>query len=141
MTPALCGTWRLVGEELYDEQMRLTPYQRPPSRGYLTYTPEGLIFWIRSDQERAPFATPDFRAASLEEKAAAAESFRAYVGRYELRGDQIVHHVELSLLPNWVGTQQTRTFLLTGDVLQLTSTPFMENKQKVVGRLRFERVR
>jgi hypothetical protein len=141
MSPALCGTWKLISEELRDEHMGISPYQRPPSRGYLTYTLEGFVFWIRSDQERASFAKADFRAASLTEKAAAADSFRAYVGRYEVRGDQVIHHIELSLFPNWASTQQTRSFRLSGDLLELTSSPLMESNQKVVGILRFERVR
>jgi hypothetical protein len=29
-------------------------------------------------------------------------------GRYEFRGDTVVHRVELSLFPNWVGVEQER---------------------------------
>jgi hypothetical protein len=39
----------------------------------------------------------------------------AYAGRYSLHGDRVVHHVELSLFPNWVGTDQMRSVEGTGD--------------------------
>jgi hypothetical protein len=37
----------------------------------------------------------------------------AYAGRYSFLGDHVIHHVELSLFPNWVGSDQER--FTTGD--------------------------
>jgi hypothetical protein len=48
----------------------------------------------------------------------------AYCGRYEVHGDHVVHHIEQSLFPNWVGTSQKRFIELEGDRLTLTTDPF-----------------
>jgi hypothetical protein len=42
------------------------------------------------------------------------EGFVAYGGRYSFSGDRVIHHVEMSLFPNWVGSDQERTVSLTG---------------------------
>ncbi len=50
------------------------------------------------------------------------EGFVAYAGRYSFRGDRVIHHVELSLFPNWVGTDQQRWVELAGDRLTLSAS-------------------
>jgi hypothetical protein len=40
-----------------------------------------------------------------------------YCGRYEFRGETVVHLLELSLLPNWVGVDQERLVQVTGNRL------------------------
>jgi hypothetical protein len=52
------------------------------------------------------------------------ESYVSYCGRYEVRGESVFHHVEMSLFPNWVGTQQERYFQFAGDRLILSTPPF-----------------
>jgi hypothetical protein len=42
------------------------------------------------------------------------EGFVACAGRYTFHGDPVVHHVELSLFPNWVGSDQERSVQLAG---------------------------
>jgi len=44
--------------------------------------------------------------------------------RYEVDDDRVVHHIEVSLFPNWVEVKQERMFELNGDRLTL-STPLM----------------
>ena len=67
--------------------------------------------------------TEDSLGGTLEEKARAASGFMAYCGRYEVHGDHVVHHIEQSLFPNWVGTSQKRFIELEGDRLTLPRTP------------------
>jgi hypothetical protein len=49
----------------------------------------------------------------------------AYAGRYSFSGDRVIHHVELSLFPNWVGTDQQRSVELSGDRLILSARPLL----------------
>jgi hypothetical protein len=51
-------------------------------------------------------------AAPDAEIAAAARDYFAYCGTYELRGGEVVHRVELSLLPNWIGAEQVQLVML-----------------------------
>jgi hypothetical protein len=53
------------------------------------------------------------------------EGFVAYAGRYSFHGDRVIHHVELSLLPNWVGSDQQRSIELSGDRLILSARPLL----------------
>jgi Lipocalin-like domain len=91
--------------------------------GYLLYTAEHRFAVMISRTGRARFAASDLLSGTTAEKARAGEGFVAYAGRYSFYGDQVVHHVELSLFPNWVGTDQQRTVDLAGDRLTLSASP------------------
>jgi len=76
--------------------------------------------------DRASFeSTNIWAAASPEEKQAAFDSYSSYCGRYEVKQDKIIHHVELSLFPNWSGMGQERYFEFAGDWLTLRTPPTM----------------
>jgi lipocalin-like protein len=126
MTPdalreALVGAWRLVSYKAtaVDDGQVVEPFGAQP-RGLITYTPGGHM----SAQIMHP-ARPDFREARLEEGqpeelAAAALGYMAYGGTYDVpTGGLVVHHVQLSLFPNWVGTTLTRVAELDGRRLRL----------------------
>jgi hypothetical protein len=68
---------------------------------------------------RSYFKTEDIWAATPEEKLAAFDSYNSYSGRYEVKGNKVIHHVELSLFPNWIGGSQERYFEFSGDRLTL----------------------
>jgi hypothetical protein len=60
------------------------------------------------------------------------EGFVGYAGRYSFHGDRVVHHVELSLFPNWVGSNQERSSSLPGDRLTLSASPLLlAGKQQI----------
>jgi Lipocalin-like domain len=40
-------------------------------------------------------------------------------------GDTVLHHVELSLFPNWVGVTQERLVKISGDQLTLSTRPLL----------------
>ena len=52
---------------------------------------------------RRPFVAGDLLGGSTAEKAGAAETYVSYCGRYEFHGPTVLHHVDLSFFPNWVG--------------------------------------
>jgi hypothetical protein len=55
----------------------------------------------------------------------AAGTYVFYCGRYEFRGETVVHHLELSLLPNWVGVDYERLVEVTGNRLVLSTRPIL----------------
>ena len=59
--------------------------------------------------------------ASDAEKAAAYAGCLVYSGTYEIAGHEILHKVDLSLYPNWVGTTQRRRAALRDGRLLLTA--------------------
>jgi hypothetical protein len=72
---------------------------------------------------RTNFASPDDLQAPAEEKLAAFDTYSSYSGRYEVRGQKVIHHVEISLFPNWTGKEQERYFEFSGDRLTLNAPP------------------
>lgn len=72
---------------------------------------------------RVHFKLGDIWAASPEEKLAAFDSYNSYSGRYEVNQNKVIHHVEFSLFPNWIGGSQERYFEFSGDRLTLRTPP------------------
>ena len=122
MLEHLVGTWRLKVYESQAADGNVSFPMGPDALGYLAYTLDGYVFVSISRRER-PAPTSNWPESTPAEKAAAASSFASYCGRYELRGDHIVHHVEQSLVPNNVGTSQVRYVEMDGDRLTLTDEP------------------
>ncbi len=89
----------------------LHPYGEHPS-GMLTYQPGGFMSAQLSVANPARFASEDLTKASTDEAAAAWHNSISYWGTFSLRPDRqiIVHHVEGSAFPNWIGTDQARNF-------------------------------
>jgi hypothetical protein len=82
---------------------------RTDALGSLLYHADGRFSVTISRRSRAGFAAGDLLSRTTEEQARAVEGYVAYAGRYSFHGDRVIHHVELSLLPNWVGTDQQRS--------------------------------
>ena len=106
---SVVGTWKLVSVASTtdkDETNKAALGQHPS--GLLTYTADGRMMAIISDDGRKPLSIPDRLAAPAEERAQAYSTFMAYAGRYTFTCDKVVHHVEVASLQNWVNTDQTR---------------------------------
>ncbi len=116
------GAWKLISVETRDENGEL--FRRGHRTGYLLYSEEGYISVAFMKEGRPTFASGDIRGGTVEEKMAAVEGYVSYSGRFEVRGDKVVHHIEVSLFPNWVGVSQERLYGFEGDRLTL-STPLM----------------
>ena len=97
----------------------------PDTVGYLIYTDDGHMAYLRTLSVLSAFSDGDDRGGTPAEKIAAFDNFLGYCGTYDVRDNTVVHHVETSMLPNWVGTDQVRTFTLSGDELRVVTAPFV----------------
>jgi hypothetical protein len=79
--------------------------------GYILFLPEGRMAVVITAESRKVPTTDQDRADLF-------NSLVAYTGKYRVDGDKWVTTVDVSANPAWVGTEQTRTFRLTGDQLQ-----------------------
>jgi hypothetical protein len=136
---ALVGAWRLISWENQAADGQVTYPMGPDPNGYVLYAADGRFSITISRRGRAGFAAGDLLSGTAEEKARAMEGFVAYAGRYSFDGDRVVHHVELSLFPNWVGTDQERWVELAGDRLTLSANPLLLAGKQQVPRLVWER--
>jgi len=134
------GTWRLISWENRAANGQVVyPYGKDAS-GYLMYSQEGYMSVVIMTANRPKFATRDIWGGSAQEKAAAIETYLSYGGKYEIQGNKVIHHVEVSLFPNWIGVDQERFFELTGDRLSLSTPPFQVSGKQQTAHLIWKRV-
>jgi hypothetical protein len=109
----LLGRWRIVEwVQRYDDGRRIYPLGRN-LQGFLQYDADRMFCFVCSG-ERKNLSGGQWTAPDAE-KAAAYASCLAYAGTYEISGTDILHKVDQSLYPNWVGTVQRRGACLTDD--------------------------
>jgi hypothetical protein len=124
-TDRFVGAWRLLSLEARTSTGDVSyPYGKDAA-GYLLYAGEGYMSVSVMQACRTNFASPDDLQAPAEEKLAAFDTYSSYSGRYEVRGQKVIHHVEISLFPNWTGKEQERYFELSGDRLTLSAPPIL----------------
>src|ERR1700758_2726382 len=125
---SVVGTWKLVSVASTTDkgEMNKAALGQHPS-GLLTYTADGRMMAIISDDGRKPLSIPDRVAAPAEERAQAYSTFMAYAGRYTFTCDKVVHHVEVASLQNWVNTDQTRIVMFQDNHLIVRNTPQLRN--------------
>ncbi len=134
------GTWRLISCKWIDDEQHVTyPYGRSPV-GYLIYTHSGHMAVNFMSANRRRFAATHPLQASAQEERSAKKSYQAYSGRYEVRGDKMIHHVEVSLFPNWVGEEQERFYQLDGNILCLSTEPLPFRDTYQTAYLEWERI-
>jgi hypothetical protein len=117
----LLGAWSLQDYVACTEEGRVHHPLGADAPGLLVYTASGHMTaqLMATDRPRWPRAGDEDRLPHI---AAIAESYLAYAGTFEVDeiGGTVVHHVTLSLLPNWVGRPQHRLVDLDGDRLVLS---------------------
>jgi hypothetical protein len=140
-TTDLVGTWRLatwVGAA--DDGSIKEPFGSAPL-GYVMYTVDGHMITTISQPDRAATGG-DVPSGATEPSSAAASTFMAYSGPFRVDGDDVVHTLELSLLPDWIGTDQRRHVDLSddGQTLILSTDPMVAGNQHLSHRLTWHRV-
>ncbi|MDQ3808803.1 MAG: lipocalin-like domain-containing protein [Chloroflexota bacterium] len=123
MLGQVVGTWRLLRWEARAADGSVSYPLGVDAVGYLTYSPDGYVFVAIVRANRPRYATNDLLGGTPAEKAEAAGSCVTYCGRYHLRQGRVIHHVELSLFPNWSGLDQERFVELDGNRLTITTAP------------------
>jgi hypothetical protein len=97
----LVGTWRLISWENRTADGRISYPVGTDPLGYIVYSEDGYVFVAIMRPNRRKFSAGDLLRGTPEEKVHAAETYVSYCGKYDVRGETVVHHVELSLFPNW----------------------------------------
>jgi hypothetical protein len=137
------GRWKLVSWKI--EQTNSDPIDPPigPNPlGWIMYHPGGYMCVALMRPERPQFVSNSLMEATPEEVKAAFDGYVSYCGSYEVNAQErfVIHRLELSWFPNWVGTEQKRFFEFAGDRLTLTTPPLPELGDARVHRLIWQRV-
>lgn len=136
----LVGTWELVEWVANVGGRPRRPFGGDVV-GRLTYTPDGYMWATLMRRNRDPLSAGSIAGATAAERAAAAAGYLNYAGTYAEDGDRVTHHVEVALMPNWVGIDQVRNIRWEGDELELSTDPETgRSGEPVVNTLRWRRL-
>jgi Lipocalin-like domain len=135
----IVGTWRLLSYvvEVQATGEKLPAMGEKPS-GYVTFLPEGRVFFVLTGDGRKPGKTDCERAELL-------DTLVAYTGTYSIGEDTWTTNVDVAWSPEWVGTRQVRSFKLDGDRLDVLTPwrtmPNWSDKGMTRSIVSFERTR
>jgi hypothetical protein len=116
----LLGAWKIEGWEISysDERPSTFPFGKNPT-GLILYTPDGYMSATISRSDRSLMSDSNTRLAPDSEKAVSFDSYFHYSGTWRIEGNEVIHTVQHSLDPHFVGTDQVREMDYSGDVLVL----------------------
>jgi hypothetical protein len=131
----LIGSYKLISYDSYDQNGAVT--RLPYSVGQISYDAAGRMSAQLMRSDRPTFTSG--QRASEAERAAAYSSYVAYFGHYTIEPEKgtVTHHVEGSMTPPMVGTDQVRYFEFSPDRKSLFLS--VKNGERVVGKLRWDR--
>lgn len=110
------GSWDLASFQHTSPSGELSaPFGDSPA-GLLMYQADGRMSAQVSINNPTRLASDDSLDASAEEAAGAWRTYFGYWGSFKIYPKQrvVVHRVEGSSFPNWIGTEQTRHFWFDG---------------------------
>lgn len=120
----LIGTWKL--EEYYIEDKNKKGERFYPmgndATGFIMYTPDGYVSAQMMASGRPAYESGRLHTGTIEEMAKAAKGYMAYSGQYEVKeNNTLIHHMEVSMNPTWLGQKQERYVKLEGDTITITA--------------------
>jgi hypothetical protein len=136
----IVGTWKLVSWIYKNEQGESVHYFGENAMGILMYDEHGFMAAQLMKTGRPPFSSNSISGGSAPETFGAFHSYLAYFGRYhEEAPGEIVHIVDGSLFPNWVGNKEVRYGKIEHDLLILNTPPIPVQDQKIVFHITWRR--
>ena len=134
----LVGTWRLAGCVRRSGGRTEHPFGEQPV-GLLLYTQDGRMSVHLAFGDREPLSSLDLAELPEAEAALAFRTYLGYGGRYSIRGDTVVYSVEVSSIPDWVGTELVRRVSTSGEMLVLRTPEERTAEGSVVWELQWLR--
>jgi hypothetical protein len=117
------GAWSLASFDTDERDGSSKPRFGQDPVGYLLYTSDGHMAAVLAGTHRPELKSPSGSSSTEEQRTLALANFLAYAGRYDIRGDRVFHHVEVSVFTNLMGTTLERRFKIEGDVLTIRTVP------------------
>jgi len=123
------GTWRLLSMETHTDSGRIVYPLGQDASGVVIYSEAGYMNVSIMAAERPVFASAAGigQRGTTAEMVAAMKTYLSYAGPFEVLDDRVIHHVEISLFPNWIGTDQIRFYRFVDQRLYLSTEPLATN--------------
>jgi hypothetical protein len=136
----MVGVYRGRGEQVVDAAGKVI-HSASSSNSQIMYSADGYVGVVSTPTGRkntsAPAGRTDLVGATPEELVEATRSVTCYAGWFEVKGDEVHHHVEMALNPNLVGQTMIRHVAFDGAYLTLSARP---DAQGQVRRILWRRV-
>lgn len=143
----LVGTWFLQEWDcILDGSFHNHPFGKG-AQGVISYSPGGRMSAILMKPDRSNLSVPSLLKATDLEKQSVVNGYVSYAGGWRVEEDQVIHTVDFSLLPNWIGTELVRKISWTSEFsaadeppqLILSTEPQATSSGKmIVNRLRWK---
>lgn len=119
----LIGTWWLSGYDVVDEGgIHVSSPLGSDPVGQLMYGADAAISVHVMARRRPSVRGTRPVDCSPDERAMFALTHFGYAGRFEVAGNEVVHHVSVASFPSWTGQALRRKIVLAGDQLELTGS-------------------
>jgi hypothetical protein len=118
---SVLGTWKLVSVTRRDLATGETgDFFGPNPQGYIHYGDDGrmMVVIVRAGRPK-----PADTNLTADDARALMKSVVSYAGTWEIQGNEMTHHVDISWNESWSGTAQKRLFRFEGDRLHLDTPP------------------
>lgn len=102
--------------------------------GRITYDESGRMAVQIMKNNLPPFLSEDPLQAQPDEMINTYKGFIAYCGHYQVNHsfNQVIHQIEISSFPNWVGQQQIRNYKFEEDKLILSTGVIGSSRHKLI---------
>jgi hypothetical protein len=117
------GAWKLESFVIDSSAEAEKPRFGIDPVGYLIYTASGRMSATLMAAHRAKLDAPKAATSTFQEVEDSLGNFLSYAGIYEVRGNHVFHHIEVSVFTNLVGTTLERAFSISGDRLTIRTLP------------------
>ena len=132
----LSGRWKLESFVLHEADGKDTFPLGPDAIGQLSYGDDGHVNVLMMSATRPQIGWQGLNVGTPQEFEDAYNSVVGYCGRYEVSGDQVIHHIEIAIIPRQTGTVVVRQFKLEDGKLYLN----YQNPAGVQGSLIWTRI-
>ena len=133
----IIGGWELVVWTMKDEQNNIHYPFGENASGIIMYTPDGYMSAnIIADDKKNLIS----EGVSLESMLKGKGAYLSYSGTYTLYDSRVVHHVRISLIPEWIGGDQERNMKFKNNSLILSSELVLEDGTVQLHSLKWSRV-
>jgi hypothetical protein len=134
----LIGTWKVSSATMQDGEQKKPVPLGTDIVGLVMYNPDGYMCFTAMSANRPTFGSGDRAGGTMEQKAAAFESYRSTCEKDRI----ITHAFEVSLTPDLTGQTEKRFVKeISGDIIILETIPHVLKGEKVTGVWTYQRVK
>ena len=117
----LIGAWTLVSSTIHQGGNTIQPFGADP-KGSLILDADGRYIAMIARPGLPKFPGGNRMDGTPDEYKAIVNGTIAHFGSYTVAGNVITFRIETSTYPNWDGTEQKRSFTISGDELKYTGS-------------------